>query len=389
MVVWELRPRAGARQRPDPAPTRMRDLPALPFAGTFVLCDGRFVEINPKFAEIVGYAAGDLIGRALESLAWDGRARRACARIRRAGETRPAVLNLRRRSGARIHVEVSSWRVRRLGRAAVVGAAVDVSERIAADRALRSARDTAATLSPSKSLFLANMSHELRTPLNAIIGFSEVMERGIHGPLGAPQYAGYARDIRESGEHLLNLIDDLLEFSRLEAGDVDIAAVPIDIARLAGDSLRAASEIARKAQVELTLDLDAGLPRLQSDAPRIRHVLRCLLSNAIKFTPAGGHVTLAVRRGDGEVRLEVRDTGIGMDEADIPRACSPFYQTGRARARRQQGCGLGLALTTRLCELLGGRLELETRLRRGTRATVVLPSADASADAASPPASVA
>ncbi|MHA1112960.1 MAG: ATP-binding protein [Alphaproteobacteria bacterium] len=357
-------------------PQSARDLFALPLAGIYLLRDGRFIAVNPRFAEIVAYSTEDLTGKPLAALAWDGRSRRECARLQRGRDSRdpkPRTLSFRRRNGDRVHVEVASRKTRHRGRSAVIGTALDVSERVAAARALRAARDAAEEASRGKSVFLANMSHELRTPLNAIIGFSEIMEKAIFGPLGSARYTEYVHDIHESGLHLLALINDILEFAKLESGEMRMRETPIRIVRLAEDCLRGLSVVAKEAGVTLDLDLETCLPDFLSDEHRIRQILLNLLFNAIKFTPAGGRVVLGVCRRDRELVLSVRDTGIGMKNEDIETAFTAFRQVDSFLSRRHEGSGLGLPLSKGLCELLGGRLEIETRSGQGTCATAILP----------------
>ncbi len=228
----------------------------------------------------------------------------------------------------------------------------------------------------AKSEFLANMSHELRTPLNAINGFSEIMVAEMYGALGDARYKDYARDILVSGQHLLALINDILDMSKIEAGKMNLRFEPTAIEEVAEDALRLVRNRAEAAGLALRLDF-ADLPEVEADYRAIKQVLLNLLSNAIKFTPRGGVVTLhAERREDplGErVRVTVQDTGIGIPPEDLARLAKPFEQIESQQAKTQQGTGLGLALTKSLVEMHGGILDLRSAPGQGTSATFSLP----------------
>ncbi|HYD46255.1 MAG TPA: ATP-binding protein, partial [Phenylobacterium sp.] len=228
----------------------------------------------------------------------------------------------------------------------------------------------------AKSEFLANMSHELRTPLNAINGFSEIMVGEMFGPLGDARYRDYAKDILDSGQHLLTLINDILDMSKIEAGKMTLRFEPLSLEDLAHDALRLVRHRAEAQGLKLELDFPQ-LPDVEADYRAVKQVLLNLLSNALKFTPRGGTVTLtAALRNDplGEaVRLAVIDTGIGIAPADLARLARPFEQVESQHSKTQQGTGLGLALTKSLVELHGGRLEMESTPGAGTTVSFSLP----------------
>ena len=228
----------------------------------------------------------------------------------------------------------------------------------------------------AKSEFLANMSHELRTPLNAIIGFSEIMAGQMYGPLGDKRYQDYAHDILGSGQHLLALINDILDMSKIEAGKLNLRFEPIHLEDVIEDATRLVRENAQAAGLGLNLDLQA-LPETEADYRAIKQVLLNLLSNAIKFTPRNGLVTVRARRETGpngaRVKIAVIDTGIGIFEEDLQRLAQPFEQIERQLAKTQQGSGLGLALTKSLIELHKGRLTIESSPGEGTQVTITLP----------------
>jgi signal transduction histidine kinase len=240
---------------------------------------------------------------------------------------------------------------------------------------LRRALDSAAASNRAKSQFLATMSHELRTPLNAVIGFAELIGIEIHGGLGDPRYRDYAMSIRDSGAHLLALINDVLDFAKIDAGRLELIEEEIDIPELFAASLRMVEGAAADAGLVLREDIGyATLPRLRGDQRRIKQILLNLLSNAIKFTPAPGVVTIAARRHGQALVMTVSDTGIGIAPADLAKALEPFGQIDNRLARAYQGTGLGLPLSRQLMEVHGGSLELDSEVGHGTTVTLTLPA---------------
>jgi len=218
------------------------------------------------------------------------------------------------------------------------------------------------------------MSHELRTPLNAIIGFSEIMESGMFGPIGSKKYREYCRDIHQSGQYLLDVINDILDMSKIEAGRIRLDLAEVKLDRFLDDAIRVLSARADDKQLTLARDIAPGI-RLVADQRLLKQVLLNLLSNAVKFTPEGGRVLMRIeKRPDGGITLVVEDSGVGMAAADIPLALQPFTQLDSSLARRYEGTGLGLPLTRSLVELHGGQLQLESSLGEGTTATVLLPA---------------
>jgi len=235
-------------------------------------------------------------------------------------------------------------------------------------------KDTAESSNRAKSQFLANMSHELRTPLNAVIGFAEMMSAETFGPLGSPRYQEYADAIRGSGAHLLALINDILDLSRLDAGQSDLIDEALDVDEIAETVLTMVAGQAKAANIEVSSSIAPNLPLLKADRRRVKQVLINLLANAIKFTPAGGKVRLsAAHARDGGLVLAVADTGIGIAKEDIPKALERFGQVDSKLSRRYEGAGLGLPLAKQLMELHGGALVLESELNVGTTVSVTFP----------------
>ena len=227
----------------------------------------------------------------------------------------------------------------------------------------------------AKSDFLALMSHELRTPLNAIIGFSEVLGTEMLGPLGHPRYREYANDVHGAGRHLLALINDILDLSKAEAGKFELQCEEIVPADVIGECLKLTRGKALEGGLRLACDMAPGLPNLIVDRLRFKQSLLNLCSNAIKFTPPGGHVhVIADQEDDGRFVLTVSDTGIGMSPEQIPVALEPFRQIASPFARQKEGTGLGLALVKSLVECHGGKLEIESALKRGTTVRLILPA---------------
>lgn len=251
----------------------------------------------------------------------------------------------------------------------------DVTDRRKAERELRAAMEQAELANRSKTEFLANVSHELRTPLNAVIGFSEIMMNEMFGPLGEPTYRDYANDIHESGRHLLAIINDLLDLSKVEAGRIELNESVIDIAEVSTSALRLVHERARAAGLTMGIDLPNDLPPVLVDRRAIKQILINLLSNAIKFTESGGSVTLKGRlTPQGELQIAVGDSGIGIAEEDIPTALTPFGQVEGSMLRSTQGTGLGLPLSVALAEAHGGGIEIFSDIGEGTRVIVTLPA---------------
>ena len=225
----------------------------------------------------------------------------------------------------------------------------------------------------SKSEFLANMSHELRTPLNAINGFSDIMKKELFGPLGDPRYSEYVSDILFSGQHLLSLINDILDMSKIEAGKMTLNIEPLQMNEMVGQIIRILRGRAEENRLKLIYD-ETALPEIEADPRAVKQVLLNLTTNAIKFTPEGGEVTIAVEPKSVGLIIRVTDTGIGISEENIQRLAQPFEQIDSQHSRQHEGTGLGLALSKSLVELHGGNFTIESTVGVGTTIIFTLPN---------------
>ena len=301
---------------------------------------------------------------------------RRAARLRGEDVTAHYDLQVRHKDGHGVWIDHLSQPVLWLGRPAVQISIVDISQRKEAEVAVVVAKEEAEHANRAKSEFLAHFSHELRTPLNAIIGFSEIMQQQLFGPLGDARYLDYANDIHQSGAHLLELISDILDFSRIEAGQLERDERVFDVAIVMADCIRLLNSRAKEKGVQLELRTSEPDLRLVADERQTRQMILNLLSNAVKFTRSGSLVTLEVEIGeDGDMRINVADAGEGMSEEDILRVQEPFIRLESALTSSEEGTGLGLAITKRLAESHGGSLWLDSELGKGTVATVCFPPA--------------
>lgn len=255
----------------------------------------------------------------------------------------------------------------------------DLTDKLAANKAetvqLREITQKSAAAARAKSELLANVSHELRTPLNAIIGFSNILKKELYGPIGHVKYHEYAEDISQSGLHLLAIINDILDLSKIEAGQMELQEEIFDIGDAIGVVLSLVRESAETNGVAIKIDLAEDMPWLLADERRVKQIILNLLSNAVKFTPQGGEVTVKVwcSPKSGYV-IQVSDTGIGIAPEDLSKVLAPFGQVGNSLNRDCQGTGIGLPLTKSLAEMHGGSLNIESRVGVGTTVTVRLPS---------------
>jgi PAS domain S-box-containing protein len=325
--------------------------------------DGRFRYANPaflaQFGPVEGREAGDVFDAPLPSPAADQATLRSEWQSPGSGRT---------------YDLTATWVHSPDGGRSLLRVFHDITVRKQAEEALTSAREAAELANRAKSEFLATMSHELRTPLNAIIGFSEIIEQQLLGPLEQPQYCDYAHDINESGHHLLGLINDVLDVARLEIGRVVLREENVDPLALVQASLNLVRERAEIGNVDIIAELPNDVPGLWGDPRRLKQVLVNVIGNAIKFTPAGGKVTVAVRPQQDGLAITVTDTGIGIAAEDLGKVMAPFGQVDSGMARRYGGSGLGLPLSRKLMHLHDGTLGLESTVGIGTTVTLRFPA---------------
>ncbi len=280
----------------------------------------------------------------------------------------------RRKGGATFPVEVTGGEVVWGGQTLSLRIIRDVTARDSNESELAAARDTAIAASIAKTHFLAQMSHELRTPLNAILGFSEMIGHQLYGPVSPQRYADYIGHIVTSGRHLLSLIDDLLDISRIEAGKFELHEDTIDLAEVIQFAVLSVETLRRPKGIVITTSLPPVRPILKADPRLCRQMAANLLSNAVKFTPANGQVGVTVAdRSDGGLDFAVSDTGIGIDPELLPQLGRFFVQVKDSYTVNTEGTGIGLALTKKFAELHGGRFRIESEPNRGTRVTIGFP----------------
>jgi PAS domain S-box-containing protein len=328
-------------------------------------------------AKMFGYAAQEMIGLPVTLLFSDDRVvgggpplsfEDIVQRLRR-GEIKG-----RTQSGTQFPLEGESYELADGGEGALtIMMLTDATERRRQERALRHAKESAEAANRAKTQFLANMSHELRTPLNAIIGFSEVISNKLFGELN-DRYTDYASDIVASGRHLLGLINDILDLSKIDLGQATLSEGEVDLTRAVHSCQRLMFERAERGGVHVQVMLPQSLPLLWADETKVKQIVLNLLSNAVKFTERGGRVTIsAAILTDGGLSLSIIDTGIGMRSEDIPKAMTPFGQLESTFERRFEGTGLGLPLVQRLVELHGAEFRLDSHPGKGTKAEVRFP----------------
>ena len=343
----------------------------------------RILMFNQRAEITFGYSADEVLGQSLDLLLpsrfREGHRKKveAFARgpeVSRKMQERGEFIGLRK-DGAEFLVEASISKLERGGETVFTVMLNDITERKMAEKSLQAAKEMAEVANRAKSEFLASMSHELRTPLSAILGFSEIIKNESFGPIGSAQYRDYASDINESGQHLLDLINDILDLSKVESGVSQLIEEDIKVPEIIRAVEVLVKERASKGNISLTFECPDDLPTLHADVRKLKQILVNLLSNALKFTPAGGAVTLKTwfDAESGHV-FQITDTGIGIAPDDIPKALSQFGQVDGELNRQHEGTGLGLPLTKALIELHGGTLDLQSEVSVGTKVTVYFPA---------------
>ena len=335
--------------------------------------DNRVVHANAAATELFGYPASDLVGRDVAGLVVPKGTTSEDAQDDAARQSVPAIALTRERG------EVSIEVVRRpldIPMSELEAVSIrDVSERNRLVEEVGLARDQAKAANKSRSEFLAMMSHELRTPLNAVIGYSEIIREETFGPVGSPKYREYVVDIHDSGCHLLSIINDILDLSKLETGRLELLEVDVSVVEALDASVRLVRERAITDGVTLELTSGDDLPTLHADERKLKQIIVSLLSNAVKFSDRGGTVTLnAWCRPESGYVFQVADTGIGMALEDIPKALAPFGQIDSDLNRRYEGTGIGLPLTKALVEMHSGSIDVQSKLGVGTTVTIRFPA---------------
>jgi cell cycle sensor histidine kinase DivJ len=343
--------------------------------------DGRIRFASPATLTLLGRSPEELSGAAMQGLVHPedlDAVQSALMESSYNGRAGSAELRLRHRDGHFVWAEIRCRPAQvGLGEPAdIVAVTRDISERKNHEYALVEARDVALSASRAKTRFLANMSHELRTPLNAIIGFSELMTREMFGPLSG-RYQEYSRLIHESGAHLLDLINSVLDMSKIEAGKFELHEELFSLEDAAESAVRVLNIPAERAQVAVKLSVAPGARLVFADRRAVKQILVNLLSNGVKYTPPGGEVKVLARTPDAGLGVEilVSDNGTGISRQDLERLGKPFEQVENAETRAKEGTGLGLALVKSLAQMHGGTAVIDSVLGEGTTVTVRLPHA--------------
>lgn len=335
--------------------------------------DGRIVLANRASRELVGARRTDLIGARVWAFLPPGYARSYVRRAAHAVDTGTSMeMQLRGLDGVVRPVEGTFVRGHYDDDDVTTVIVRDIAAHKEIESALRDARDTAENTARAKDELLAGVSHELRTPLNAVIGLSSVLDREIYGPLTDRQRS-FVTQIGASGRHLLEVITTILDFAKEESGRGDPVLSPSDVAPIIEEARGVVDDLADRRGLSIVVDVPEKLPRIRIDAVRFRAALINLLANAVKFTPAGGTIGVRARYGDDEVRVTVWDTGVGIAADDLERIFEPFEQGDSSLSRPFEGTGLGLTLSRRLIETMGGTLTVTSEVGRGSAFEIVLP----------------
>ena len=343
----------------------------------FSLSDNEVIDVNPAFLNIFGHRKEKVLGHRVSELGmWSEPTffERFIEELKTTASVTDVPAALETRGGIIRHFRLFARRIDGVAEPLLLMTGRDVTDEMSHARELQRTRDAAELSNRTKSEFLANMSHELRTPLNAILGFSELIRDGVGGNLLAAKHPEYASDIHKSGTHLLSIINDILDLSKVEAGRLEAQISVLDPIPCLELCMRLVQQRAVAAQVTISSELDFQI-MLKADERLLKQIGLNLLSNAVKFTDAGGKVSLTLAKTeDGGACLSVEDTGIGMTAAEISVAKRPFGQVDSSLSRRHEGSGLGLPLVVAFADKLDGTVSIESRPGVGTRIAVYFPA---------------
>ncbi|HEX4506315.1 MAG TPA: ATP-binding protein [Alphaproteobacteria bacterium] len=336
--------------------------------------------VNDKFTELFGGTAEALIGQPIDVMGGNdinGLGAKLMNEALARDDGDPVEYETGGRDGRVFWVEMRVKTVQKLenGGARWVVISRDITERRHVQDELQRAKEQAEASNRAKGDFLANMSHELRTPLNAIIGFTELIEHGIAQTGWTDSYKEYLADVSGSGRHLLELINTILDLSKIEAGQLELDLEPVDLCELTRTSLALVAGMAHDGRITVTTDIPETCPEFRGDFLKLKQVLLNIFSNAIKFTPAGGKVAVRVTFSQSRAAVVVSDTGCGIPAADLKRVTLPFVQVASSLSRKYGGSGLGLSIARQLCTLHGGNLTIRSTEGRGTTVRITLPLA--------------
>ncbi|HEU4839364.1 MAG TPA: PAS domain S-box protein [Micavibrio sp.] len=380
-TITDVEERRRAERALSEAEKKYRAIVENAAAGIYqVTPEGHYLSANPAMAQILGFGSADEILRDVRNantdVYYNGRERERHLRDAVRNGSINTEAQVRRKDGRLIWVQESLRAVKDDDDQLIFfeGSMEDITQRKETEIALREAKVGSDLANRAKSEFLANMSHELRTPLNAIIGFSEIIRTQAFGTVGSPEYLDYARDINESGKRLLQVINDILDVSRIEAGERQLNEGVVDLHKILVSSLEMLAPKIEANRMVLSNHVRDTVPKLIGESHAIKQMLINLLSNAVKFTPEGGRISIDADVDDyGQMHVSVTDTGIGLSDEEIEKALSPFGQVDSSLNKSESGTGLGLTLVQSLMALHGGSFELFSQKGIGTTATLVFP----------------
>jgi two-component system, cell cycle sensor histidine kinase PleC len=340
----------------------------------------RILYLNAKFTELFGGCADSLVGQPIEALRpndYDGAGQARLSEAIQRDDGVSIEYEASGRDGRIFWVEVRVMTVQKFANGSFRWVVIsrDIGERRHAQDELIRAKDAAEAGNRAKGDFLANMSHELRTPLNAIIGFTELIEQGVARTGWQPSYGEYLADVSGSGRHLLDLINTILDLSKIEAGQLKLDVGLVDLCDLVRTSLSLVSGMARDGRIAVLADIPSDCEDIPGDFLKLKQVMLNIFSNAVKFTPPGGKISVGVSFTETQAVVTVKDTGCGIAAADLDRVTQPFVQVGNTLSRKYGGSGLGLSIAQELCRLHGGRLTIRSVEGKGTTVRILLPLA--------------